>query len=437
MVTVPRLLTPLALVACASASDAREASVTLEPPAVAGERRVETPPAPEAAGWPVDPSARWPRACLVENLGVHPTEPWLTLPCTRDADFGSLLVFDVERLVLRTSTPVEQGAGWAGDLRVVRWHADGKRLACNVATHGIALFERGVLVGTAYPDDGRDHAVDFLWVDDRVLADTGAFFTIEPGERFAFTPLKVPAWGDFEWNAKLGAAVGATARGLAAYDPVKEKLLYERETDATGALSSPSFSPDGRAVAYRTRPTPPQPEEIQVFDADDGTLRETLRPSAPFIGALAWGPDGKLAVSSYRYDRRGGGKFDHHVDLFGAPARQTVALGLRKAQAENFVDEAAAIAWSPDGSEVALLIDGVDLRIVGVARGETRHAFAAPAPPVPSGLPSFYCDESRSSLGCTGGVLWVGRHLVRLAPHFVSVWSVDGKKLGEWIVPDS
>jgi hypothetical protein len=125
------------------------------------------------------------------------------------------------------------------------------------------------------------------------------------------------------------------------------------------------------------------------------------------------------------------------VDLFGGNARRTIALGLRKVQTANTVDDAEGIAWSPDGSEIALLVDGEELRIIGAARGETRHTFTASAPPIPQGSPPFYRDKHRPAIGHTGGVLWVGRHVVRLAPHFVSIWSVDGKKLGEWIMPDS
>src|SRR5690242_9886688 len=65
------------------------------------------PPAPPDDLWPAQPHARWPRQCLIENVALHPTRPWLAAACTPPTgphDRGAVLVFDLQTGRLRSAT---------------------------------------------------------------------------------------------------------------------------------------------------------------------------------------------------------------------------------------------------------------------------------------------------------------------------------------------
>src|SRR5690606_1642122 len=134
--------------------------------------------------WPTTPSPSWPSNCLIENVAVHPSQPWLAVACT-DAENqrGAVLVFDAQAGSLRSATVFEDYVGWSEQSGLLRWHPDGRRLATNVTTNGIALLDRARIVGYAYPDETRDSGVRYVWVDEsRMFSDTGALFEIREGE---------------------------------------------------------------------------------------------------------------------------------------------------------------------------------------------------------------------------------------------------------------
>ena len=61
--------------------------------------------APTAADWPEDPTAAWPKGCLIEAAGVNPRWAWLAVGCTNaEAEQGAVLVFDGDRRRLRTAS---------------------------------------------------------------------------------------------------------------------------------------------------------------------------------------------------------------------------------------------------------------------------------------------------------------------------------------------
>jgi WD40 repeat protein len=414
------------------------AEVTLNAPVVAApssSAAAAGSAANELAEWPEQKDARWPASCLLENLGVHPKKPWLALACTNPKPLnGAVLVFDLERGTLLSSTPVDEGAGWNENRALLRWHANGKVLTSNFRTNGIGLFDRATFVGAAYPDQGRDSGVEYVWIGDRVFTDTGDLFAIQPGERFEFTSSQTaPRWFDLEWNAELQAVVGPTEKGLAAYDPLKQKLVYERALEGRDKLFSPNTSADGRRIAFGSDRTRDVPHEVLVFDTKDGSLLHTLQPSGARIDAMVWGPDGRLAVSSTGARKRGEAAAQH-LDVFRGAQRVSLKLGGQRLVASNTVDEAESIAWSPDGRTLALLFADQELRLVASDTAKVIRSFPAVAAPISPALPPFYSKPERPQ--GHGGVLWVGPHCVRLAPHFVSVFSVEGKKLFEWVTPD-
>jgi WD40 repeat protein len=170
-----------------------------------------------------------------------------------------------------------------------------------------------------------------------------------------------------------------------------------------------------------------------VFDTKDGSLLHTLQPSGARIDAMVWGPDGRLAVSSTGARKRGEAAAQH-LDVFRGAQRVSLKLGGQRLVASNTVDEAESIAWSPDGRTLALLFADQELRLVASDTAKVIRSFPAVAAPISPALPPFYSKPERPQ--GHGGVLWVGPHCVRLAPHFVSVFSVEGKKLFEWVTPD-
>mgnify|MGYP000750590574 CR=1 FL=1 len=60
----------------------------------------------------------------------------------------------------------------------------------------------------------------------------------------------------------------------------------------------------------------------------------------------------------------------------------------------------------------------------------------APAPAIPAGLPDYDARSKRHEFGCPGDLMWLHRqYMVRIAPHFVSLWSLDGSELARFVVP--
>lgn len=385
--------------------------------------------------WPLQPSPRWPSNCLIENVGVHPSQPWLALACT-DADNqrGAVLVIDVQAGSLRSSTSFDDNVGWSEQPGLLRWHPDGRRLATNVGTNGIASLDRARIVGQAWPDDTRDSGVRYVWVDEtRMFADTGALFEICEGDsRFDFEDIGSPSFEEIEWNAATGAVVGRVGQGIAAFDPLRRKLLYHHTLDDLASAYRMRWSADGRWCARVHWGRPPASDEILIFDGDDGRLVHTLAPSLPRFDELRWGREGALLVRSHGLDQR-----TTNLDIVrDGRIEITIELAPRRIEASQSVPEASGIAWSPDGHGVALLLDGQEIRLLDARRGFALSTFSAPAPAIPDGLPDYYRHAHRPDYGFPGDLLWLSpQRLVRLAPHFVSCWSIDGQKIAELVVP--
>ncbi|WP_181234167.1 PD40 domain-containing protein [Enhygromyxa salina] len=370
-------------------------------------------------------------------MAIHPSQPWLAAACTAtEEDTGAILVFDTQSGRLRAVTPTEGFVGWS-DPRLLRWHPDGRRLATNVDTNGIALLDRGAWVGRAFPDDTRDSGVGYVWVGERLFADTGAFFEITPGDdQFEFDELAAPRFQAIEWNASAGVVVGTVGTGVAAYDPVAEREVYRETLDAYGHSGTLSWSPDGRWFVRRKFATPPAADELLFICGDTGKVHGVRQPSSPRIDELAWGPRGALAVSSYVHNLATGGRSGRKVDIFRAgELALSIDLASRSIQGSHSIAEASGIAWSPRGDGLALLLDQQEIRIIDAHSGVSLSTFAAPAPPIPDGLPDYYGKRHRPGFGFPGDLVWVDdQRLVRIAPHFVTVWSMDGEKIAEFVV---
>jgi hypothetical protein len=405
------------------------------PRAPEGKQPDMSPPRAPHDPWPEQAGAAWPRRCLIENVAVHPQEPWLTAACTHaeaEAGTGAVLLFDAQTGRVRSATHFDDYVGWKEDPDLLRWHPDGQRLTANVGTNGIALLLRGRVVGKAAPDETRDSGVRHVWVGDQIFSDTGALFEIRDGDEL-FPSSGALHFGEMQWNAAIGAVVGSVEDGIAAFDPVRKQVLYR--VPGLVKLKGNAWSADGRWYAALDRGRPPASDRVRVYSGDDGRLRGTFSPSLPRIQELFWGRDGTLAVEC---DASARDTTAHHVDIVhDATLQSTIDLGSRRIAASHSVPEAGGLAWSPTGDRLALLLDGQEVRILDRATGKVLESFSARAPAVPSGLPAYYPGYSVDRATYPGDLLWLGsRLLVRLAPHFISFWSVEGRKTGELIVRD-
>lgn len=387
--------------------------------------------------WPRHPDPKWPRGCLIENAAVHPREPWLAVACTNsEAETGAVLVFDAQTGSLRSSTPIDGYVGWS-DPGLLRWHPDGVRLGTNVSTNGIALLDKAELVGAAFPDETRDSGVDYLWIGDEMFTDTGALFQIQQDDwRFEFDELEIPELQAIEWNDVAKFVVGRVGTGVAAYDPIAQRVVYRNTLEPFGAHGNPDWSPDGRWCARRQFATHPAPDELLFVAGDTGQVHGIRTPSSPRIDQLTWSPNGWLAVSCYVH-HIGGHRTQRHVDIFREGERcTTIDLGARAIQASHSIADASGIAWSPTGDGLALLLDGQRVQVIDAQTGKLLSTFDAPAPAIPAGLPDYYAKGNRPDFGVPGDLMWVHQQrLIRIAPHFVSVWSIDGSKVAQFGVP--
>ena len=127
---------------------------------------------------------------------------------------------------------------------------------------------------------------------------------------------------------------------------------------------SVAFSPDGTCVAALTKPAGPDPRssagEIRAWDAGSG--EERLRfETGPASAALAYSPNGKwlaeIAVGGASHRLRDAGSGKEVLELTTAPTAGT----------------SWAIAFSPDGSRLAVSSEDSKVRIWNVADGGTRR----------------------------------------------------------------
>lgn len=341
-----------------------------------------------------------------------------------------MLLFDIQTGLLRAVTPFDTPVGWSESRDFMRWHPDGQRLITNEATNGIALLRLAHVVGRAVPDETRDSGVHAVWVGDRLFSDTGTLFEIQDGD--ALFPESGPVhFGALQWNARLGAVVGCVGDSIAAFDPGPQRFLYR--VPGVVKFCGSEWSADGRWYAAVERGRAAARDCIRIYSGDDGLLRGTVPLSLPHFHRLAWGPDGMLAVHCYAENNIH--RSTQHVDLIdkGVLVR-TLELGAARISAQFSVPEAGGLAWSPRGDGLALLLAGQTVQLRETRTGTILSSFAAPTAAIPKGLPDFYPGHGQSGEH-PGGLLWLSAMvLARIAPHFVSFWSIDGHKLGEQVV---
>ncbi|MEQ1504354.1 MAG: hypothetical protein ABMB14_19090 [Myxococcota bacterium] len=379
------------------------------------------PPEPPETPVPIDPNP-WPTGCEIEDAAVHPTRPWLAVACTNHGEErGAVLVFDTAAGTIHWVTELEGYVGWSDD-EVLRWHPDGERLVTNVDTNGLALLVNGELIGRAHPDETRDHGVRVVWVGDRLYADTRALFEIQPGDRFEFDELDAPRIGNMGWNAAIQAVVGQNENRIVAYDPVRERVVYDAPLDAYGDRGQVSFSPDRRWAVREQSVSKAIPgeryldvrDQLLFVNGDTGKVHGLRDPSSPVLHATRWGASGVLAVVS-KVHESGGPGHGRRLEVFRDGERSwTSDLGEREIRRVSGPGGFTGMAWSPSGALLAVLLDRDEVRVLDRDSGAVRATFTAPGP---DRAPLAWTDET---------------HLVRVRDTFVAAWTLDGRKVAEW-----
>ncbi len=378
---------------------------------------------------------------MIRNAAFHPERPWLALACGHAEDnVGAVLLLDVQAGTLLSVVPTDPSVG--GDGAGLRWHRDGQRLAVTVGGNGIGVVEGQKWGGSAYPDESRDTPEEFVWVGDRIFTDSGALFAFVPGETLFKLPLQdAPTLIDIGWNESLRAVVGEDRHDLVAYRPDTKRTLYRVQLEDYGSGPPPDWAPGGQ---WGVRVVDgPEGRGLVFVDGNKGVVHGLRKTSSPQVSTWAWSPSGALAVSSYRHDpgtpqRPYAERIERRVDLYRSGEHvTTIELGARKIQASYSLAEASGgMAWSPTSDGVALLLDGQDVRIHDTS-GATISEFAAPLPKLPPSFPDHFARAS-STFAFTGGLLWgPHRRIVRIASHVVSVWSLSGEQIAEFVVPES
>ena len=154
-----------------------------------------------------------------------------------------------------------------------------------------------------------------------------------------------------------------------------------RLTDDPARDSSPAWSGDGKRIVFYSNRT--GVDEIYAMDADGGDLIQlTEEPEVGFKGEPAWSPDGRqIAFTAFLEKAR---IFAFDVELAESqpfsPIRPTTE-GNPESLSEQDKDSFAA-AWSPDGRQIALVMEDVDGHLqvftMDLTSGETHQVTRAP-----------------------------------------------------------
>lgn len=159
------------------------------------------------------------------------------------------------------------------------------------------------------------------------------------------------------------------------------KTAKERQlTTSNEAIASPSWSPDGERIAFFKIPNAGDPglkslNVVAVFTGDVVQLRSDVRTAGP----VSWSPDGKTLALKVRvqaaappHDSAGRILL---ISLAGAPDRVVApesGLSPRLTRGEGPV-------WSPDGTKIAYVDEGILSVVPVVPRGAHAGEIAGPA----------------------------------------------------------
>ena len=142
------------------------------------------------------------------------------------------------------------------------------------------------------------------------------------------------------------------------------------------AVSSPTWAPDGRRLAFAQQTCPHCPFRIAVVDASGGQARSVTGPRSD-VNEPSWSPSGdRLAVTTSEHNERS-------LALVTLPSGLTQPLehhaqetSEREEEEEEEVEAPNHPAFSPDGSSIAFdaetARERTSIQLLDVASGEVR-----------------------------------------------------------------
>jgi serine/threonine protein kinase/Tol biopolymer transport system component len=177
--------------------------------------------------------------------------------------------------------------------------------------------------------------------------------------------------------------------------PSQQRTLH-RLTFDSGLQNTPTWSPDGRLIAYSSDRG--GNFDIWIQQVSGGDPIQVTRSQA-HDWEPDWSPDGNSIV--FRSEREGGGLFV--IPAFGGRERKISSFGYRP-------------RWSPDGSKILFLSPGTRIYdypkvyLVSLAEQSTPSEILTSVEgdpePVKKGFVSWYPDSRRVSFWGDGGAFW-------------------------------
>ena len=242
------------------------------------------------------------------------------------------------------------------------------------------------------------------------LGSTGGIIAMTPdgsNGRVLVTPTEGPGCPSFSPDGRKIAFAGSTTNRIAIID-----VPSRAETWLTSGWC-PTWSPDGAQLAFFRGPiSAPNGWGLYVMNIDGTGLRE-LAPDGFDTGGLDWSPDGRwLAVSTYSEGRL----------LF-----VDAATGARRLPSPARVLLGFQPAWAPDGQQVAYVTgapaQGQEIWLIDISDGTVRQVTHSPtdATPYHNYRPRWSPDGTMIVYWRIGPVTSPGRS----DPHIVLV-GVDG-----------
>jgi len=217
--------------------------------------------------------------------------------------------------------------------------------------------------------------------------DSGPLALSSPDRKSAKNPRESFWRGPVAWAVVLLLAVGGVGIKVknrspreARADTVSPVLHMRTFTGAEEDAAQPSFSPDGKSIAFARWGIRPEDSGIFVKTVD-GDRQIQLTGNDRDLYPV-WSPDGATIAFS-RWE-------DHNFALFTVPATGGAA---QKIDTRGTVVKRSELDWSPDGKWIAFR--GEDALFVLSLRDRSLRRLTNPSPSAEDRAPAFAADSER------------------------------------------